>query len=377
MNKLLSSMLVLVLLMLISACRPPEIEGTVLNIKNELYDEAFASAQSAVEKYPQNAEAWFYWGWLNGEHKKNYEVMNEAFNEALKLNPAQKVNYSGQSLTVNEAVNDFRQKKYVDYYRSAIDDFNNAMQNEDLEKKKDLFTKANEKLILAGKVDPSRTEYISPLARTYLFFEDTAKAEIVLLEGLEKQPDNKRLTIAAGEIYLMSGNTAKAEELFKKSLNMTSKDTTINESHIYISLGNIESNRGNWKEANEYYQKAIKLDPDNSILSFNIGVSLLQQKQFKEAIPFFNKSLESDPDNKETHDAVMICYNNVVSQMPSENLSEDDKAFLDDGITFLKNMIEKNSNDKDLWINLGVYYGKKGMAEESEAAFKKAKELEE
>lgn len=120
MKKMLIGMFIVSVLVIISACRPPEVEGTVLNIKQELYDEAFKSSQLAIEKYPGNAEAWFYWGWLNGEKKQNYAEMNKAFDKALELNAAQKVVYQGANVSVKEAVENYRNGEFAENYNSAV-----------------------------------------------------------------------------------------------------------------------------------------------------------------------------------------------------------------------------------------------------------------
>lgn len=357
MNKLLSSMLVLVLLMLISACRPPEIEGTVLNIKNELYDEAFVSAQSAVEKYPQNAEAWFYWGWLNGEHKKNYAEMNAGFDKALELNPAQKVAFQGGSIPVKDAVEQYRTSKFAENYNSAIKIIPQAQESEDEAKKKELLEQAKEKLALAIEVYPSRVEPYRPLAMININLGDTAQAVAVLEDALNKFPQDESLLISAGEVYGMSGQLDKSEELYKRVIEVNPSNSS-----AYQKLGILESNRENWPAAKEYYAKAIELDPDNADLTYNIGVSLYNQQQFEEAIPYFVKSLESEPDNETIYIILAGCY-----------VRSETRA--DEGIAFLENAVQRYPEDDGLWEFLAVLYGKKGMKDKAEAAFKKSQEL--
>jgi tetratricopeptide (TPR) repeat protein len=351
------SILLMVMLLLISACRPPEIEGTVLNIKNELYDEAFVSAKSAIEKYPANAEAWFYWGWLNGEHKQNYQEMNIAFDKALELNPAQKVTYQGSSLTVKEAVEQFRQTKFAESYNSAVKIIPQAQEAEDEAKKKEILEQARDKLALAIEVYPQRVEPYRPLAMVYLNLGDTTKAESILAEAIEKNPENEALLISGGEIYGVMNDHDKSEAMFKRALELNPENAA-----VYQKLGIIESNRENWTAANEYYQKAIELDPDNADLTYNIGVSLYNQEKLDEAIPYFLKSIEAEPDNQVTHTILAQCY------VRSENK-------VDDGITFLEGSVQKYPDDATLWEFLAILYGKKGMKDKADEAFQKSQVL--
>jgi tetratricopeptide (TPR) repeat protein len=333
--------------LLITACRPPEIEGTVLNIKNELYNEALVSAQAAIEKYPANAEAWFYWGWLNGEQKKNYAEMNKAFDKALELKPAQKVNFQGASVPVKDAVEQYRTSQFAENYNSAIKIIPQAHESEDEAKKMELLDKAREKLARAIDISPKRVESYRPLAMVYFNTGDTAQAETVLEQGLSMHPEDENMLISAGEIYSLSNKTDKAEELFKKAV-----DVNPSNSASYQKLGILESNRSNWEKANEYYQKAVELDPDNADLTYNIGVSLYNQV----------RSLETEPDNEVSYTILGGCY------VRSETKT-------DDGIVFLEDAVQRYPEDSGLWEFLAVLYGKKGMKDKAEAAFQKSQEL--
>jgi tetratricopeptide (TPR) repeat protein len=357
MNKLLISLFVLILLLLISACRPPEIEGTVLNIKNELYNEALASAETAIQKYPDNAEAWFYWGWLNGEQKKDYAEMNKAFDKALELNPNQKVTFQGGNVSVKDAVEQYRTSKFAENYNSAIKIIPQAQEGEDETKKMELLDQAREKLTLAIDVAPKRIEPYRPLAMAYFNMGDTVQAEIVLEQGLKMHPEDETMLNSAGEIYILSGDTAKAEAIFKKAIEVNPSNSV-----PYQKLGILESNRENWVKANEYYQKAVELDPDNADLTYNIGVSLYNQQKYDDAIPYFAKSIEVEPDNPLTYIILAGCY------VRSE-------TNIDEGIAFLEDAVQRYPEDSGLWEFLAVLYGKKGMKDKAEAAFQKSQEL--
>ncbi len=353
----LTLVLLLTGLFVLTSCRPPEIEGTVLNMQKELYDDALASAQSAIEKYPQNAEAWFYWGYLNGDHKKNYEEMNRGFAKALELNPSQKVSYNGASVTAETAINAERSNRFADNYNGAIQTINKARDTEDEAAKNELYQQALEKLNVATLVDPSRHEPYQPLALSYISIGDTAKAEEALEKGLEKNPGDELLTIAAGEVYSMTGSLDKAEMQFKRALEMNPEN-----SDLYQKLGVMESNRQNWEKANEYYEKAIELNPDNADLAYNIGVGYYNQQNYTEAIPFFKKALEAEPDNELTYTVLAGCY-----------VRTEDNA--EEAITFLETATQKFPEDATYWEYLAILYGKKGDSEKADTAFQKSKEL--
>lgn len=357
MKKVLIGIFLISILAVISACRPPEVEGTVLNIKQELYDEALKSSQLAIEKHPSNAEAWFYWGWLNGEKKQNYAEMNKAFDKALELNPAQKVVYQGANVTVKEAVEGYRTGEFAENYNSAVKIISEAQKLEDQDQKKDQLDKARQKLESAIDFYPNRIEPYRPLSMVHLTLGDTAKAETVIGGALEMFPRNEEILVSAGDIYALMNKEDKSEAILKRVLEVNPQNSA-----AYQKLGIIESNRNDWTAANEYYQKAIMLDPNNADLAYNIGVSFYNQQQFDEAIPYFVKSLENDPENELGYTILAGCYVRSETKM-------------DEGIAFLETAVQKFPEDADMWQFLAILYGKQGMKDKADDAFKKYQEL--
>ena len=44
------------------------------------------------------------------------------------------------------------------------------------------------------------------------------------------------------------------------------------------------------------YKKALKLEPDNYLIHYNMGLSIFKSEDYKGAVSAFNKSLEINPD---------------------------------------------------------------------------------
>lgn len=344
------------LALLVSACRPPEVEGTVINIKNQQYDNALESAEEAVKKYPDNAEAWYYYGWLNGEHKQNWSKMNEGFDKAMALNPATKVSVQGMNVSLSDAVKQYRTNTFAEKFNSAGRDLKKASETDDPEAQRQLYMTAQEKLEVASKVAPDRHEPYRPLALTYLQLGDTTKAGEVLETGIQKFGDNEELLIVAGEVYTRSGDFDRAAELFVKASEVNPEN-----GDVYQKLGNLEASRGNWTKANEYYGKAIEMDPTNSNLAFNIGVSFYNQGQFEKAIPFFVTAVENDAENMSNYEILGQTY------VRAEKYSE--------AVPFLENATSKYPDNADMWELLAIAYGRTDQAAKSNEAFKKSQDL--
>ena len=335
------------------ACRPPEVEGTVINMQKNLMDDAYSSAEEAVTKYPGNAEAQFYWGYLNGEHKKNYAEMNDAFDKALALNPAQNVTFGGGTAKLGDAVNQYRTNLFADNYNSAVKLVNSAMEADD----KTIMQKAIDKLMIAKSADPARSEPFQPLAIAKLFIGDTTGAETILGEGLKANPSDENLLLAAGDIYLRSGKMEEATGAYKKALELNPGNAA-----VYQQLGQMEASAQNWESAQNYFSKAIELDPDNADLSYNIGVTYYNQGAYVQALPYFKKNMETSGDDINTAKIMAVCY------VQTEDLHAE-------GIEYLEGAVEIFPDDATLWEYLALLYGKSNMAEKADAAFQRSKEL--
>ena len=350
-------LMLVVALIVFSACRPKELESTVMAVNSQSYDDALKHANDAVKAYPENAEAWYYLGFLSAEHTKDYAKMNEAFDKVLSLNPAQRVNLSGGTVAAKDAITQIRTGKFAENYNSGIKMIQDAQALTDDTQKKEKFAQARDKLQVASEIDPSRTEPYRPLAMANIFLGDTTKAEAALEQGLAKMPNDEMMVIASAEVYSMTGNFEKSEAMFKKALQINP-----NNSDAYQKLGMMESNRKNWDKANEYYTKAIEMDPDNADLAYNIGVSLYNQQKTDEAIPYFVKSLESEPDNEITFNILANCYVRTQTKV-------------DEGIVFMEKATQMYPENATYWEYLAIMYGNKGMGKEANEAFKKSQEL--
>ncbi len=78
----------------------------------------------------------------------------------------------------------------------------------------------------------------------------------------------------------------------KQSEKSVSKDP---ESLRYYSLGAQEAKDGNHERAIEYYEEALRIDPNFAFAWDNIGIAYRRLDQYDKAIEAYNKSLELDP----------------------------------------------------------------------------------
>lgn len=350
-------MALMILLVALSGCRKPEVEGTVINIKSKRYDDALASAESAVQKYPGNGEAWFYYGWLQGDYKEDYAQMNDAFDKALALSPALVVTMDGAKMPIKDAVHQYRTNSFAKTFNAATKDLKKVQDGSMAEADKmPVYKEALSKLETAAAIAPDRFESYQPIAVIHLAMGDTATAEKILADAVSKFSDNTDLKIVAGEVFMRSNKLDDAAKYFNMAVESDPQN-----SDIYQKLGALESTRKNWDQANTYYQKAMEMDPNNANLAFNIGVSFFNQENYAEAVPFFEKAAENDPSNPTNHEILAKALIQA---------KQYDKA-----ITVLEKATGNFQDNAAMWELLAVAYSQKGMGEKAENAFKRYKSL--
>ncbi len=358
MKKLVGMALIAFLLasLLVSGCRPPEVEGVVVDIQHGMYDKALEGAKKAVELYPDNAEAWYYLGYLYGR-KGEFKKMNEAFDKALALKPEQNVKYENVEVPLQRAVEQIKLNYFIQNHNAGIQDFNKANQAEDPQQRKQYLASAAKKFTAAHEAYPTRVEPLQPLALTYLQLGDTTTAEKYFLEALQTKPDNDTLLSMVGEFYMMAGKLDQAEETYNKALSINPNNV-----NALLAMAQLMTAKDDWEKAVTYFEQALELEPDNSDIAFNIGLSYYRLEQYDQAIPYLMRTLESEPDNEKVYEVLGVCY--IQGKMYEE------------GLPFLKQAVEKFPNNFYLWNYLAVAYANLGNQEEAEKAYEKAKALE-
>ena len=369
MKKVFGFLIVMAVLgvIVITGCRPPELEGVVINMNQGLYDKAYDLAKEAVVKYPGNPEAWYLLGELQGR-KNMFTDMNESFDKSLAI-----------SQQFAPQISQLRTKYFADNYNDALRTFYNpAIKEQDPEKKKQLFCKAADKFLNAHLSDPARTEPLTPMANSFLQCGDTATAEKYMNQAIEMKPNNDTLLVTVGDFYYNANQLDKAEELYNRALSVNSTNAD-----ALLALGEIYSKRDSLNKAIELLKKGMELEPENPNIPMNISILYYNNEKYQEAIPYLKKTIEMMPDNKDMYELLSISYLQMATKNQEKfNETEDTQyqqkaaAIYDEALPFLEDAVNRFPDDTLLINNLGVVYAQKNMKEKAEEMFERQKQLE-
>lgn len=362
-----SAMISLFFILLMTGCRPPEVEGVVINMNQGLYDKAYELAQEAVVKYPNNAEAWYLLGELHGRFEK-FEEMNQAFEKSLSIGPA----FQAQ-------IDQIQNKYFAENYNSALKNYYTpAREEQDPEKRKDLFRQAAQKFLYSHQSMPSRIEPLTPMSVSFLESGDTATAEKYVLQSIDMNPDNDTLMVTVGDFYYKSDQIDKALAMYQRALGVNS-----NSVDAMLAIGEIYSRREKWDDALNQFKTAMDLQPNNPAIPNNVAIILYNEAQYVEAIPYIKKTLELESDNQTAYELLSLSYMQSAQQYNDKYTETEDASYKQkadaiytEAFPILEDAVRKFPDSSLLWNNLGVCYAQKGMVDKAKEAFEMQKKLE-
>jgi Flp pilus assembly protein TadD len=148
----------------------------------------------------------------------------------------------------------------------------------------------------------------------------------------------------------------------------------------YNKLGVNYLNNGQYDYAINAFIKAIKLNPSNAEVHFNLGRAYNRKGMDDKARAEFSISSRIDP---ETFDECVIKYKEKIDYefTDTQHLAElgsayAEKGMLDEAITTYKKVLEIEPENVRVHYVLGTLYSKKGMYGEAVSEFRRAIEID-
>ena len=168
--------------------------------------------------------------------------------------------------------------------------------------------------------------------------------------------------------YYKNKDYAKAESFAKLAI----QDEPNNwEAHLILALSLAQQEK--YSEAAKAFKKARELAPENKkklvydnqrsffVTNYNKGISANTMMDYRQAAEYFEKAIAVDPDDPKGYINLGVAYS---------MLNEHDKS-----LEAFKNAIKVDSTSVEAWRNLGITYQARGEYEEAAKAFAKVVEL--
>ena len=373
----------LLFLTVVSSSFAQHLTSAKLYLQQRQYEKAEASALKAVEKDPDDEEAWFVLGKTRYEVRK-YADMVKAFEKSAALKPDEYKTEIGQ----------YRLKVWADMYNAGIKMYNRGRDSASyFQAAVDSF-----QLAIVARPESLQTYYVCALA--YYGNKQTDQAIQILNVSLQHNPKSVKELELLGKLHLQ---VAREKE--------TAKDSAGSEQEYLSAIATFEklyeadpANTENMIRLMELYQQvgmsekalamthdALAADPNNAYLHFADGVFLLKQNKFEESIEQLKKALELSPDpsvplvEDATYNLGVAYLNWGVAMKAAEDqrveaaiksgkgkdVKEDlsYKKKYEMAVPYLEESTQKKGNDISLWQQLGKLYANLNRMDKMKRAF--------
>ncbi len=358
MKKMLFSLLsILVLSVLLTSCRPPELEGAFVEYKQGRIDNALKLAKEATEKYPNNSEAWFLYGEIQGQ-KENYKEMVDAFDKSLAIDK-----------TFETKIKQAKDYYFQSEFNKGVNNYNAYIKQEDRnsDKAKELLKKSLKNFQNANAIEEDY-KATSLIGFGHILLDEKEEALKYYKRCTELKPDTSDGWIALGNFYMVEQKYAEAIPPLEKALELDPNNT-----EAVSLLSQAYDLNGDQEKAVKLYEKAMALNPDEKAFPFNLGLiyykstakdsldETTKNSYLQKSRDYFAKVIELDPDVKEAYKIKSSAEIQLGDfESAKETLLQASEKFPDDG---------------EVWYFLGVAYGRLGDAAKAKESFAKAEEL--
>ncbi|MDX2179678.1 MAG: tetratricopeptide repeat protein [Bryobacteraceae bacterium] len=147
--------------------------------------------------------------------------------------------------------------------------------------------------------------------------------------------------------------------------------------HLYSELAQAFGNRGGDKDylntAIEHYRAAIKADPNAAFLAEELSELYIQTGQIRTAVTEAEEAIKRNPADLNSRRVLGRLYSRMIGDRETNKINE---GMLKKAIEQYQKIAELSPKDLDTWLMLGRLHKVAQSSPESEAAYKKALEID-
>lgn len=220
--------------------------------------------------------------------------------------------------------------------------------------------------IKASPKEPEPLVYLSQLYSRHLKKPELAMKYAVL--AVAQAPESFSGYLAAYELHMTAGDTAKAEAVLEQAAQSKTK-----EPKFWVQLGDLytrlylkedgSSEPANQARMNAMYEKAADLGKDDASIQAKVGDYYVLSRQVKEAIPHYQAALKAP--NRSDDNALL----NLRDKLARAYLIDDRT---DEAIGMLEQILVETPMRYETYEMLGELYEKKGELDKALGNFERS-----
>ena len=268
-------------------------------------------------------------------------------------------------------------QKAADYYRKAI-----AVAPSDYQ----LRLNYAKMLDTLGEENAAVTEYNYILAKTTDNKDLLYSLERIYKKKLELSPENADLTSNLGAILQKEGKFDEALMYYQKSeyLNPSNVNTRLN-------VGTLYQQKGDYRTAIKAYESVLIVEPNNINANLYRAQALGEMGNEKDAIEAYKKVVSLDPANTDAQSQMLALLQKTMStaqfveyvkkNMPNVDVADlfynygldlHKQNKLHDAIGMYNESLKLNSQNPEVYVNLGIAQNQMGDSEKALTTLKAA-----
>ncbi|MFA7709820.1 MAG: tetratricopeptide repeat protein [Candidatus Neomarinimicrobiota bacterium] len=307
--------LLMTCLFVLDACDPPEITSAKVYLQQNNLEAAEEQLLLAIQKYPDNAQAYLLMGTLIYRPAKRFNEAKKMFEKAKELDPTKakecddnikgiwaELHTEGANL-FNSALKAFLPFEKDSLLRLAADEFIRALEFKDDETPTyngliKCFYILNDSANVEkyGKIMLDNNIFDEDVANYYFLvaWKPARQAELFaqLNQVIEVHPDALELQILRIQFLAELDRNEEALEHANKLI----ENDPFNLDLVYIAA-QLLTKLGKFDEAKYQYQKVVASDPQNLELLIRVTEAVFKNKDWLEAEDYSRKIIELDSNN--------------------------------------------------------------------------------
>ena len=128
------------------------------------------------------------------------------------------------------------------------------------------------------------------MANAYLKLGENRNAENAYKNALSINPQREDMLLNLGNLYYAEERFVEAKNTYKKAVKVyPSSETYYSLAHCCLGMESLD-------EAEQYFNKVIRMEPKSENGYYGLGMTFAKQKDYDAAIEQFEKALEINPD---------------------------------------------------------------------------------
>jgi tetratricopeptide (TPR) repeat protein len=208
----------------------------------------------------------------------------------------------------------------------------------------------------AAEVDPKNPEVVYELAAFLQQSGHSREALTFFMRHLDMVEDQRQTLVQMGKCYSDLNDLDQAESTLRRALALG--DDAVG----YYNLGFVMEQRGRQSDAEQFYRKALAVDPNHISAHNNLAGLLSGKGNFTEALIHLNTVVRLNPSRVEG-------YNNLGALFLQ--MGRPDRA-----TPYLQQAIDLNPADANAHANMGAALASRGRFNEALAEFDEALRLD-